>query len=284
MRYAKTLAVLVLLGGTIGGYCAWSYYAGPIARDRAGKERARESLAKFEELCKGSGVRITRTDSDVRGILLMKVRPEDRRFANQYEFHDPYGRDFGGDSYIETFLRDSNARPPLEQGQEGYEFVDVINTADGQRYRYTRSWVPDGRKDINAPDIRRELERDPNFDLNIYRLKLHRAPTTEPVPRYGVTYDDLSTYEQRTLWIAGSSLRIVDLQTNEVIAERIGYLVDPARGSLAGARSPWLAAANFACPEFPAKPGAVGQRHQTAMLAKKVLIPTNRHEPTPAQR
>lgn len=286
MRYAKTLAVVVLLGGAIGGYYAWSYYDGPIARDRAGKERTRESMAKFEELCKGSGVRITRTDSDVRGILLMKVRPDDYRFANQYEFHDPYGRDIGGDGYIETFLRDNNkeARPPHAQGREGYEFVDVITPADGQRQRYTASWVPDGRMDANAPDVRRELELDPNFDLTIYRLRLHSRPAPEPPPRYGLTYDDLSTYEQRSLWIAGSSLRIIDLHTNEVIAERIGFLVDPARGSEAGARSPWLAAASFACPEFPGRPGAVGQRQQAATFAKKVLTPTKRDDSTPSQR
>lgn len=285
MRYAKTLAVLVLLGGTIGGYYAWSYYAGPIARDRAGKERARESLAKFEELCKGSGVRITRTDSDVRGILLMKVRPEDYRYNNQYEFHDPYGNETGGDGYIMNFLRDNKeARPPMEYGREGYEFVDVINPADGRRYRYTALWVPDGRKNTDAPNVRKALERDPNYDLNIYRLKLRSVPATEPAPRYGITYDDLSTYEQRSLWIAGSSLRIIDLGTNEVIAERIGYLVDPARGSLAGARSPWLEAAKFACPEFPGRPAAVGQVQQASIFAKKVLTPTKRYESTTAQR
>lgn len=50
--------------------------------------------------------------------------------------------------------------------------------------------------------------------------------------------------------VEGSSLRVLDLQTNEVIAERIGYMMDWAQGSQAGGRSPWLFAADYACPSF----------------------------------
>jgi hypothetical protein len=43
---------------------------------------------------------------------------------------------------------------------------------------------------------------------------------------------------------------VIDLKTNEVIAERIGYMMDWAQGSRAGARQPWLFAADMACPNF----------------------------------
>ncbi|GHT96017.1 hypothetical protein FACS1894116_12450 [Betaproteobacteria bacterium] len=60
--------------------------------------------------------------------------------------------------------------------------------------------------------------------------------------RYGYTWDDLSTLEDRNHWVAKSRLQIVDLKTNEVIAERIGYVIEEGFGSKGegSARSPWM--------------------------------------------
>lgn len=80
---------------------------------------------------------------------------------------------------------------------------------------------------------------------------LKRTFAKGPAPRYGVTYDDITTPEERKNWIAGSSLRIIDLKTNEVIAERIGYMIDRGMGNNSGGRSPWQHAAKWACPKFP---------------------------------
>ena len=80
---------------------------------------------------------------------------------------------------------------------------------------------------------------------------LDKIPAPGPAPRYGVTYDDISTREEREPWIAGSSLKVIDLQTNEVMAERIGYMMDRGQGDTSGGRSPWRLAANAACPAFP---------------------------------
>ena len=113
---------------------------------------------------------------------------------------------------------------------------------------------------------------------------LDTASAPGKAPRYGVVYDDISTREEREYWIAGSSLKVVDLQTNEVIAERIGYMVDWAQGSRAGQRSPWLFAADNACPDFHIryKNLAAGQRshaasvqpYQTLDFVEKVLKPS----------
>jgi hypothetical protein len=91
-------------------------------------------------------------------------------------------------------------------------------------------------------------------------------------PRFGVTYDDISTREEREYWIAGSSLRLIDLHTNEVIAERVGYMVDWAQGSQMGGRSPWLLAARQACPNFPGSRSAA-QVGQTTRFVLEVLRP-----------
>jgi hypothetical protein len=38
------------------------------------------------------------------------------------------------------------------------------------------------------------------------RFVLDKNPASGPAPRYGVTYDDISTRKEREYWIAGSSL------------------------------------------------------------------------------
>ena len=104
-------------------------------------------------------------------------------------------------------------------------------------------------------------------------------------PRYGITYDDISTREEREYWIAGSSLKVIDLKTNEVIAERVGYMMDRGQGNTSGGRSPWLMAANFACPSFqrnplmPIPPGqaASAQARQTQDFVEKILKPKMEH-------
>ena len=77
-------------------------------------------------------------------------------------------------------------------------------------------------------------------------------------------------------WIAGSSLKVIDLKTNEVIAERIGYMYDWAQGSREGFRSPWLMAADNACPAFGRSDvkATTAQIGQTVRFVEKVLHPT----------
>ena len=90
-----------------------------------------------------------------------------------------------------------------------------------------------------------------------------------------VTYDDISTHEDRTFWIAGSSLKVIDLQTNEVIAERVGYMVDRGQGNQSGGRSPWSYAPYSACPSFVTAPsGAPNQLWQTRNFVHRILKPT----------
>jgi hypothetical protein len=132
-----------------------------------------------------------------------------------------------------------------------------------------------GKQDQTAHNIKLAMSRNPNYDLNIYSFGLDKVLAPDPTPRYGVTYDDISTCEERDYWIAGSSLKVIDLQTNEVMAERIGYMMDPGQGSNSGGRSPWLMAARYACPKFgPEKvgvPRSFYQAHQTRNFVEKIL-------------
>lgn len=217
--------------------------------------------AHFQMRCKSAGVKIYRTVDNVEGVLLMKLRPKwDPYDQNQI---DPYGYDYSmNEGYIESFLLRRNETGSLFADPEkapypGYRYVDVIE-ADGKRYRYT------GYMD--------EIwKRDTKYLEGYSRFTLVKRLAKGPAPRYGVTYDDITTPEERKMWIAGSSLKIVDLKTNEVIAERIGYMIDRGMGATGGGRSPWQHAAKWACPKFPGteRPEQIYQtRHFTEQVLK----------------
>ncbi len=241
------------------------------------KERQRIAAEMFRERCKKAGVFIHRTVEDVEGIFLMKLRPQGVNFDEQYVLDDPYGKDLLGDGYMKSFLRGSFEAemrfPPEFTPPKGYLYVEVVDSKDGVRYRYTGSLKAVRQKKIDAPNVQLELRRNPNYDINIYDYVLEKNPSSAPRPRYGVTYEDISTREERDYWIAGSSLKVIDLQTNEVIAERIGYMVDWAQGSTAGGRSPWLFAADNACPAFAPTHGSTAQPRQASNFVQKVLKP-----------
>lgn len=232
--------------------------------------------AHFEMRCKGAGEKIHRTVENVEGILLIKVRPDKINYSNQFELDDPYGRDFGGDAYIESFLSGRN-----DQGQHvsgfgsrlGFRYVDANDPKDNQRYRYTLSLREIGKKD--PAYVQKERQKDPGFSDSITDFTILKQPAPAKVLRYGVIFEDISTSEDRKIWIAGSSLRVIDLQTNEIIAERVGFMIDRAQGNQSGGRSPWLYAAFDACPRFPLMPksGQPEQMYQTRNFVEKTLIP-----------
>ena len=237
------------------------------------KARQETAMRMWKERCEAkAGVKIYRTVDDVDGIFLMKIRTF-TNYGDQFAMNDPYGHDAYGDIYILNFLkgfyhqRTDQPKVPGSPLREGFKYVEAIDPKDGVRYRYT------GR--IDQPWL-----RDKRYGEWVRDFVLDKSPATGSPPRYGVTYDDISTHEEREYWIAGSSLRVIDLKTNEVIAERIGYMVDWAQGSLAGARSPWLFAADHACPGFqwnpnvPVRHASGEQESQTLIFVEQVLKPS----------
>ncbi|WP_157778531.1 hypothetical protein [Massilia violaceinigra] len=244
------------------------FLTGCAAEHTLRNDRSDVAAAMFKERCKMAGEFIHRTVENVDGVYLLKVRPENINYSEQYLLDDPYGRDHGGDAYIRSFLRgayNTGVTPPKVLPRDfpphiAYEFADVIDPSDGKRYRYT------GR--IEEPALTKKGY------LPGYKIFVHtKTLVNSPAPRYGVTYDDISTKKDRDFWIAGSSLKVIDLEKNEIIAERIGYFFDSAQGSTAGGRSPWLWATSNACPSFGASPAFGNQSHQTAIFVEKALQP-----------
>jgi hypothetical protein len=219
------------------------------------RKRLGAAQALFDEKCKSAGEKITRTVEDVDGVVWLKWRPREINRADQFRLDDPYGHDCYGDECIKRLLRvTQGANLDLEgakQHNKGYDFVESFDPSDGQRYRYSGVIKSIGQR---TPDQIEQYKansggRDPGPD--IYGFALQRDPITQFAARYGITWEDVSTREDREHWIAGGSLKLLDLQTNEVVAERTGYLMDSGQGSTAGFRDPWGWASSYGprCPQ-----------------------------------
>ncbi|MBB5206434.1 hypothetical protein HNQ51_003780 [Inhella inkyongensis] len=240
------------------------------------------AMAMWQERCKKSGEFIHKTVEGVEGVYLVNVRTYKDNFnlgeqpADQFRLSDPYGNDLKDEGYLVSFVRNSytNGRTDLvREGwppHKGYRFIEAHDPKDGKLYRFT------GR-------VEEPWQLDPTKHLKGYtRFVLDRTPLKQRTLRYGVQFEDISTREEREHWIAGSSLKVIDLETGEVLGERIGYMVDWAQGSRARARQPWTFAADNACPDFDRDfPGPIkgpanksqSQRYQTLRFVEKVLKP-----------
>lgn len=291
-------AVLLTLaggGGTLQwGWTTWLRSTGQVPPTKAEQAlaRAKAGQALWEEKCRTVvGEKIYKVVPDVEGVVLLKLRPQ----ASSREWADPnwpgaaFARENMGDGYIKTFLGYEAAfafggvpRPITKEYRgsintsdklgpkkyPGYRYVDVIDAQDGQHYRYSGSVKVVGRKDTTAKGVQMALARDPNYDLNIYSWTLDRIPAPDPAPRYGVTFEDHVIPEERALGVASSTVRVIDLETGEVLGEMLRYAWSTPANS--ANPSPWLTA--HRCPDH-----AVGTDAATRKFVDQVLIPRKEH-------
>ena len=201
--------------------------------------------ARFDQLCQNAGEKIYRTADNVDGILLLKVRGDDEKYQdNSYNpLKDQMWEDaaveseFDREAYIEEFLL------PYTSSFPRYIYADVLQK-NGLVIRYSRQ-----REDQN--------------------WVMEQKPTPHPRARYAVTYENDISWENRKHWIAGTTIKIIDTKTNELMAEKTMYAFVPALGysELEQNPNPW--GRGMRCPmesEF---------KQRTVTFAIKVLIPSN---------
>jgi hypothetical protein len=241
--------------------------------------RYEKAEALFKKRCETAGEFIHRTIPDVRGVVWMKWRPEAVNDHDQFKLDDPYGRDCGGEDCIRKLLRSTFVVPNRDMNNvylpaEGYEFVETRDPRDEKLYRYTAG--------VKAVSTRTPEERaiatknnhgvDPGSE--VFKFDIQREAINQTTARFGITWDDLSTHEDRENWIAGGSLSVLDLKTNEVLATRVGYMMDRGLGSSAGFRSPWLFASHHDCRVLTVPSFKREQWRETSDFVFKALQPT----------
>lgn len=240
-------------------------------------QRAKTGKALWEEKCRTvAGEKIYRKVENVEGLLLMKVRPQ----ASQRQWADPnwpgaaFALEARADEYINTFLGcevaagEPTGKPGVLSSKNrgfvttgcggdaislstapGYRWVEVIDSKDGKRYRYLLVEKPRPTSKIGWIDI-----------------VLDKTPSPSPTsPRYGVTFDDHVIPDERYLGLASSTVKVIDLETKEVLGEMLRYAWSVPASS--ANPNPWLTA--YKCPGH-----AVGASAATRKFVDQILIPT----------
>jgi hypothetical protein len=279
MKRSLTRLLFAVLIAAGFGQAAYAYDPSNRAEYEA---KIKEARKVFDDRCKNvAGVKIYRTVPEVEGVLLLKVRSErtDRELTDRMWPGAALGREGGGDNYIRSFLgyEHPGAGPIdlIHRGYintdkrpgslPGYRWVEVIDPKDGWRYRYSGSVKIVGKKDPTAYNVQLELKRDPNYDMNIYRWSLDKTPSpSKALPRYAVTFEDHLIPEERALWLASSTIKVLDLKTDEVLGEMTRYVMTHIHRS--GGGVPWL--------NVKPCPMTTGDAHaETRQFVDQILIP-----------
>lgn len=282
-RWVKLISAVVVLIAFI--YPMAMHVQNKRQQDNEATAQLARATALFQEQCKSAGERITRTVDNVEGVVWMKWRDSRLNPSDQFTLDDPYGHDCEGDACVIRLLRITRG---VELNPEGakrhsgvYDFVETVDPEDGRWYRYvgamklSPSWKPE-----EVARLKRETGRDPA--PNGHLVSFERKAIDKPTARYGITWDDISTRRDREHWIAGGALKVIDLQSAEVVAERIGYMIDRGQGvgRQGGFRSPWGFAENWACPEFPQIDASDPRRRrsylETATFVQRAIKPSLR--------
>ena len=190
---------------------------------------AKEARAYFHKKCaEDSGRFIYKTVTEPQeSVYMMKPRkkPTTKELADQFWMGDPYG---GATIAFEMPELSGLLQTKAKKTPESDEFplFSFVETHDLDQPDQLWRYYPTPIKDGGCPRGRQWYRCEPAKSIQ---------------SRYGFTWDDLSTREDRHYWVAKSRLQIVDLQTKEVVAERIGYVIESGFGHIeyGGATLPW---------------------------------------------
>ncbi|MBQ9682282.1 MAG: hypothetical protein IJV35_03325 [Neisseriaceae bacterium] len=252
--YRIIIAVLV-------SYTLSLYWTVPIKKHKAArevkynerKEKYEQAKAVFDEQCKKAGEKIYRTVDNVDGVMLLKVRKSTYPHENDPMFEDAaMVTESPDDSYINSFLKDKlvsdngesyiymeDARKKYNRFN-GYQFVDV-QKEDGTIIRYSGKLTFDEIKNKTEPTI-----------------------SIENAARYIVTFENNVEPELRKHWVAGTTIKIIGRQTNELLAEKTIFAFAHTMGNYV--HGAWVNGRMDFCP----KPQI---RTETRFFAEKVLKP-----------
>ena len=253
-EFVKKYPFLVILPGVL---VFGSSYIGDL-REKAKMERRAKAeeaewhkrydpaKARFDQLCQNAGEKIYRTADNVDGILLLKVRGDDEKYQdNSYNPRkDQMWEDaaveseFDREEYIEEFLFSSTGSLPK------YAYADVLQK-DGSWVRYSTRWENE-------------------------RWVRDKQPNPNSRARYAVTYENDLSWGTRKHWIAGTTIKVIDTKTNELMAEKTMYAFVPALGysELDQNPNPW--GRGMRCPDENS------YEQKTVIFVSKVLIPPAR--------
>jgi len=167
----------------------------------------------FDHLCKTeAGEFIYKTVENVEGLYMMRPREQvtDDQLSHLYALEDPY--DATDDPHPQDYL----VQPPFGP----YQFMESVRTKDdadsSQPYiRYSRGSEKESKRDYVYMDGTRS-HRVPYI--------VQREGVSLVKSRYGYTWRGIQRPHDRELGIVGGELIVLDVQTQEALAVRRGFI------------------------------------------------------------
>jgi len=212
-RKSAAIAAVIFFGGPPLVYgLLW-------IRDTIAQSSFEEDVAYVRELCaKNGGDKIYRRADNVEGVFQMRARlPGDAQLRDQFGMFDPWGvAQFDG----------ADPAIPIGYRADEYRFVETRPGPSQPGPPFRRKVLIDTGRRIgdSIPNALPEQADKTIWERRSFEVSKLRS-------RYGYITEDLTTPEMRRRWIGAGKLKIVDLATNEVMAERVGYF--RAAGSMA---------------------------------------------------
>ena len=223
---ASALAVLTL------SLTAWWGYGNFQARQawEARQSYFKAAWGHFHKRCESAHVTYFKTVPPQDGVFIMKPaqRATSEQIKDQYWMGDPYDLPDEPESEANGLLfRQKTLLPtgsPHANQRGGFDYVEAPHPDKAGKFLLYKLWSPRGNV---AGKPLYEMWQPMEVDVR--------------QSRYGYTWDDISTQEDRHYWVAGGRLRVVDLETGEVVAERVGYVIERYFGATGPTfnQSPW---------------------------------------------
>ena len=206
----------------------------------AWRKRYEPAKARFDQLCQNAGEKIYRTADNVDGILLLKVRGDDEKY--QDSFYNPRKDQMWEDAAVESESKREGCVASFLPyfSHVHYDHIDVLQK-DGSIIRYSGNW-------------------------HIYDKPFNQETNPAHPARYAVTYENDVSWENRKHWIAGTTIKVIDTKTNELMAEKTMYVFVPGLGYSKFEQNPNPWGRGDRCPKEDS------YQLQAVSFARKVLL------------
>jgi hypothetical protein len=209
------------------GFSAYPEYkgwiAGKLAEEKQQQQeevaisiRAQEARDYFKEQCKKSGFFVYGKIEQPQASVIILLGKEN-------------------DYFIDNEIEKSPKFILLERERMRGRLLDVIDYKRSMESWYEREvgqllWHEDNQSSF----LFVELLRSNNSGVTRFTpetRKSHQHLVTDTAQsRYGYAWKDVSTLEDLEHWVTRNQLKVIDMETNELVAERIAYMLDKYPG------------------------------------------------------
>ncbi len=187
----------------------------------------------FHKRCESAHVTYYKSVPPQDAVFIMKPAEQatSAQLKDQFWMGDPYDLPDEPKSEARGLLfRQKTLQPtgsPHANQRGGFDYVEAPHPDNPDKFMRYKLWSPRGN--VNG---------EPLYEM------WQPTEVDNRLARYGYTWDDISTKEDRHFWVAGGRLRVVDLATGEIVAERVGYVIERYFGATGPTfnQTPWMSA------------------------------------------